>query len=155
MKINTDASFDTNTCTGSAGVVIRDHSGMVRAAAERWFEDVPDALTAEALAAKEGLELALEIGYDSVILEVDCQCLRTLLKDPASMRSSIGGLCLDIKELGRSFIDFRVEWVFREANSVAHYCAYMVLATERSFWLDYVPDWLTGLSAADCTPVLN
>jgi hypothetical protein len=72
------------------------------------------------------------------------------------MRSSIGRLCFDIAELGKSFVDFRVEWVCREANSVVHYYACMATATERSFfWLDYVPDWLTELAAAHCTPVLN
>jgi hypothetical protein len=83
--------------------------GLVRSAAARWFDGVPDALTAEALVVKEGLELALEIGYDCVILEVDCQGLKTLLEDPSSMRSSIGGLCFDITELDRSFVNFRFE----------------------------------------------
>jgi ribonuclease HI len=59
VKVNTDAAFDANSCTGSSGVVIRDHAGRVLLGAARWFEDV---LTAEALAAKEGLELAVENG---------------------------------------------------------------------------------------------
>lgn len=31
---------------------------------ERWYDDVPDALTAEVMAAKEGLELAVENGHE-------------------------------------------------------------------------------------------
>jgi ribonuclease HI len=62
VKVNTDAAFDANSCTGSSGVVIRDHAGRVLSGAARWFEDVLDVLTAEALAAKEGLELAVENG---------------------------------------------------------------------------------------------
>lgn len=118
MKVNTDAAYDLNMCTGSAGVVIRNHSGLVQAAAARWLDDVPDALTAEAMAAKEGLELAVEKGYDRVILEVDCRGLKTLLDDRSCLRSLIGGICSDIIELGRSFIEFRVEWVGREACSL-------------------------------------
>lgn len=72
FKINTDAGFDANTCTDSAGVVIRDHLGLVVSAASRWFDDIPDPLTVEALVAIEGLELAHELGYDRVVLEVDC-----------------------------------------------------------------------------------
>jgi L-asparagine transporter-like permease len=65
------------------------------------------------------------------------------------MRSSIGGLCFDIMQLGRSFVAFRVEWAW-DANSVAHRCASMVSAMEHSqFWLDYFPEWLLGLAAAD------
>ena len=55
VKVNTDAAFDADSCTGSAGVVIRDHKGLVMAAAARWFDKVPDALTAEAMAAKEAV----------------------------------------------------------------------------------------------------
>jgi hypothetical protein len=146
---------------------------LVQAAAARWLDDVPDVLAAEALAAKEGLELAVENGYDRVVLEIDCRglktllddraCMRspvggrglkTLLDDRACMRSSVGGIYSDITELGRSFIEFRVEWVHRDATSVAYYCARMVTATERSqFCFDYFPDWLSGLAAANCTPV--
>jgi hypothetical protein len=116
---------------------------------------VTDALTAEALTAKDGLELALELGIDRVILEVDCQGLANLLKDPTSMRSSIGGLCFDITELGKSFFEFSVKWVRRGANSVAHVCASTVSATEGScFWLDIVLDWLVELAATDCTLAL-
>jgi hypothetical protein len=40
--------------------------------------------------------------------------------------------------------------VSRDANSVAHCCARMVSTTEHAlFWLDYIPEWLVGLAAAD------
>ena len=119
VKVNSDAGFCSGDCTGIAGVVIRDHDGLVLAAAARWLDDVPDALTAEALAAKEGRELAAELGYQRVILESDCQSLRSLLRDPSSRRSVIGGPCFDITELGRELDEFRVEWVCRGAKSVA------------------------------------
>ena len=38
---------------------------------------MPDALTAEAMAAKEGLELAAECGFDKAVLEVDCSELKS------------------------------------------------------------------------------
>ena len=75
---------------------------MVLAGAARWFDHMPDAL--EAMAAKEGLELALENGYDKVILEVDCSALKSMVDNREGMRSSIGGICFDIIELGRSFL---------------------------------------------------
>lgn len=113
-------------------------------------------LTAEALAAREGLELAAEYGCDHVVLEVDCRGLKTLLDDDIGRRSTIGGICFDIAELGRSFRSFRVEWVNREANSVAHCCAGMVSTTERSlFYFDDFPEWLMGLATHDCTPTMN
>ena len=83
--MNIDAAFDSHSCTGSAGVVIRNHLGRVQSAAVRWYDDVPDALTAEAMAAKEGLELVVENYHDRVILEVDCQNLKTLLDDHSGL----------------------------------------------------------------------
>ena len=65
--MNSYASFCSGDCTGSAEIVIRDHDGVVLVAAARWLDDVPDALTAEALATKEGLELAAELGYQRVV----------------------------------------------------------------------------------------
>jgi hypothetical protein len=114
VKINTDATFNATTCTSSGGVVLRDHEGAVLAGEARWFDHVPDVFTAEAVAAKEGLELAMENGYDRVILEVDCSNLKTMLAADDGMRSTIGGLCFDITELGGNFIDFKVAWVRRE-----------------------------------------
>lgn len=153
IKANTDAAFDASTFTGSGGVVICDHRGSVLAGAARWFDNVPDALTAEALAAKEGLELAMENGYDKVILEVDCSNLKSLIANDTGWTSAIGGLCFDITELSRNFAEFKVEWVYREANSVGHCCASMVSCTERaSFWLDHIPEWLEILAATDCNP---
>jgi hypothetical protein len=49
-------------------------------------------------------------------------------------KKAIGGLCFDITELGRSFIDFRITWVCREANLVADRCANMVSAMEHSLF---------------------
>lgn len=71
-------------------------------------------------------------GCEKVILEVDSSSLKTLLESTDCTRSSISGLCSDISELGRSFIEFRVVWVGRVANSVAHCCASMVSPTDRS-----------------------
>lgn len=57
VKINTDAGFSNVACIGRTGVVARDHIGRVVVAAARWFDGVPDALSAEALGAKEGSNL--------------------------------------------------------------------------------------------------
>jgi hypothetical protein len=79
VKVNIDAAFDPAMSTDSAGVMIRDHDGLVLAATTRWLGTVLDVLTAEALAAREGLELAIECGLGRAVLEVDCSELKELL----------------------------------------------------------------------------
>jgi hypothetical protein len=129
---------------------------MVIGAGARWFDGVSDALTAEALAVREGLELAVELGLERVELEIDCQGLAALLKEPSSTRSCIGGLCFDIAELSKSFSGFRIKWVPRDSNVVAHFCAATVSATDRCyFWLDSIPAWLAELAAKDCNHDMN
>jgi hypothetical protein len=108
------------------------------------------------MAAKEGLELSMEMGCEKVLLETDCSALKPLLENSDGMRSFIGGICFNISELGKSLIEFRVAWVSRDANSVAHCCARMVSPTEHAlFWLNYILEWLVGLAAADCTAFID
>lgn len=82
--------------------------------------------------------------------------MKVILEDSEGFKSCIAGICFDITELARSFVDFKVEWVPREANSVAHCCSSLVSSAERSmFWFDDIPDWLEGLVSIDCTPMNN
>lgn len=155
VKVNTDGAFRADLGSGSCGAVIRNHTGQVIAGAARWQDYLVDALMAEAVAAKEGLELAMEIGCDRVVLETDNRVLKNLLQDPDAGRSLIGSLCLDVIELSKCFVDFRVVWVSRSANSVAHCCAQKVSSSTRSlFWIDEIPDWLALLAAKDCNPAM-
>ena len=101
---------------------------------------------------RRGLELAAELGLNKILLEVDCQALSNFLQGPQPFTSSIGGLCFDILELGKSFPSFSNRWIRRDANSVAHACASLVSAAERAFfWIDCIPNWLVMLAASDCT----
>jgi hypothetical protein len=49
------------------------------AVATRWLDSVPDALTAEVMAAKKSL-LAVERGFGKAILEIDCSALKSVLE---------------------------------------------------------------------------
>ena len=64
---------------------------------------VPDTLTAEAMSAKEGKDLADECGFERIILEVDFSALKTVLESDDGMRSTICGLCFDITLLRQKF----------------------------------------------------
>jgi hypothetical protein len=61
-KINTDASFQASDGSGASGAVIRDVSGRVLAAMAKRYTNLADVLTAEIIAARDGL-------YNTLIFE--------------------------------------------------------------------------------------
>ena len=62
LMINVDASFDSDTGSGSTGVVIRDATGECVAASCCHLPHVTDAAMAEAYALRDGLQLDQQIG---------------------------------------------------------------------------------------------
>jgi hypothetical protein len=67
LKVNTDTAFDKEGSVGRARVIICDQAGLIIGGCARWFDDVHDALTAEAIAEKEGVELAAKLGLEKVL----------------------------------------------------------------------------------------
>jgi len=153
IKVNTDSAFHVSSATGAGGVVIRDSDGRLLSAAARLYSHIPDALTGEALAARDGLQLAGEQGHANVILEVDNLVLVNLLRSEDGGRSVISGLWQEIRELGRGFSGFKLLHVNREGNVAAHVCA--SLPTESNpefFWSDCFPTRLEEAVQNDCNP---
>ncbi|TVU37137.1 hypothetical protein EJB05_10434, partial [Eragrostis curvula] len=156
VKVNSDGAFQMNSSTGASGVIVRDERGDTLAVEGRWMEYLADAITAEAMAARNGLSLAVALGYDKVILEVDNSSQAISLRAAVPDLSTISGLCQEIQELGSSFVEFEVSLVGREANSAAHCCAKMATASNRvSSCVGYTPDWLHGVVTKDCNPAAS
>jgi hypothetical protein len=96
---------------------------------------------AEALAARDGMKLALENGGGRVCLELDNTTVASLLQSSDGNRSIIAAVWHDIRELSSSFVNFRVSVVRREGKEVAHACAKMAsIHSDRSHsWSGYMP----------------
>ena len=61
-------------------------------AAARFYKHLPDVLTSEALAARDGVMLAQELGVEQLILELDNSTLVALLRSEDGGRCAIAGL---------------------------------------------------------------
>lgn len=155
VKVNTDGAFDASSGRGAAGVILRNERGETLAAEGRKLENLGDALTAEALAARNGVLLAVAIGYNKVILELDNQSLANSLKSVENDRSPISDLLHSIQELGSCLLSFSVSFVHGEANLAAHCCAKVPNGIEEPMWstFGYAPDWLMGVVTSDCNSV--
>ncbi|KAF8730966.1 hypothetical protein HU200_016841 [Digitaria exilis] len=92
LKVNTDGAFGASTCTGASGVVLRDSHGRVLCAEARWYDNLPDVLTIEAIAPRDGLLLASTMGCDKVVLELDNLTLVESLNSSTVDRSAAAGL---------------------------------------------------------------
>lgn len=80
LKVNTDGAFNGVQCTGGSSSVIRDYEGWFIAAETRWYNNLPDVLTIEALATRDGLQLAIRQGCNEVILESDNLTLVNMMR---------------------------------------------------------------------------
>jgi hypothetical protein len=92
VKINSDAAFVAETGKGAVGVVMRNSQGEVLAASAQLYEHIPDALTSEALDARDGVVLAQMLSMEKVILEIDNSVLVALLRSDEGRRNDIAGL---------------------------------------------------------------
>ena len=75
VKINTDGALDCRAGTAGAGMVARNHLGMVLAGCCRRYGMIQDPLTIELLACRDALELTKQRGVNRLILETDCQTI--------------------------------------------------------------------------------
>ena len=100
--------------------MLRDENGGFLAGACHLFPNVVDPDASEIMACKRALLVAAEINEQKVHVELDSQSLVHMIKQPEKDLSAVRPWIEEIKTLLRSFDDFRVSWVMRSANVVAH-----------------------------------
>jgi hypothetical protein len=133
---------------------MRDERGGILAAAAHYYSNIADVLMAEALAARNGVLLAIEQGAMKVILETDNTTMVTLLRSDDGIRSTICGVWHEIRELSLSFTAFVCVHVNREGNEAAHLCARMPsVSTQIMSWIGALPNWLREAANRDCNDV--
>lgn len=99
VKINVDASFNSEAQDGATGVVIRHDKGKVIAIRNKWYNSLPNVITTEALACRDGVDLMLTLNLDKVIIEKDSQELVNLWCSRSKNRSCILPILYHIQTL--------------------------------------------------------
>ena len=85
-----------------------------------FFPSTHDAEVAELLACRRALILVQELQVQKMILETDSQGAVSKIKNVQNDFLTNGQLIEEVKDLLRSFQEFRIAWVRRSANKVAH-----------------------------------
>ena len=142
LKLNIDAAWDA--CSGAAAVggVVRNHEGEVIGGAASSIGYVDSALTAECVALRWGLGLALAKGWRVSYIETDCLRVSQLVSGELVNRLQ-GPIIHDIIELSKKFgTSGLCKWIPRGCNGAANCVAKTRLNCFSVFQFAECPAWL-------------
>uniref|UniRef100_A0A2N9F4S2 Reverse transcriptase domain-containing protein n=1 Tax=Fagus sylvatica TaxID=28930 RepID=A0A2N9F4S2_FAGSY len=125
FKVNFDAALFKDQQWTGVGVIIRDGQGLPLATLSKRFPYLYSIDDAEALAAREALQFAVEIGISNTIVEFegDSLTISNALKYQDSSFASYGDIIDEARLIARSFHGVSFSHVKREGNCAAHMLA--------------------------------
>jgi hypothetical protein len=151
VKANVDVAFNAEKQQGATGVVIRDENSQVIAAKCKWYNSVPDALTAEAFAVRDGAALVNNLHWPKVVLETDSLELQSLWRTRKDNRASILPVLNEIQELTGRCASFDLVHVKRKTNMAAHNLAkFASVSCAACNWLYQTPECILPCIQHDC-----
>jgi hypothetical protein len=156
LKINWDAAVDKGSKIMGVGIIIRDHNGEVCASSCSTRPHVVDPSVAKALGPRQGVELCIELGLQSVLLEGDA---KEIVNDIAKGGVSSGS-CGSIIDHTRSLLSHVHTWAIqhvpREFNAAAHKLArFAIDKLQHRVWRDSFPLFLESNVLANKLDVLS
>lgn len=125
-KINTDATFSNLTGFCFTGIIARDHKGSLVSGVTSCCRTI-NSLTAEAIALRDVVSLARNLGMERVIFESDCLDLIKACRGDLE-KHQIQNFLKDIWKLKQSFVTCGFTWTPREGNEVANTIAHLACA---------------------------
>ncbi|KAK9270392.1 hypothetical protein L1049_025971 [Liquidambar formosana] len=152
-KINVDgAIFADHHCVGF-GVIIRDWEGQPIAAASKRLDGSFSATLVEAMAFRFAVELAHDLGLQSVTVEGDNLEVVQALATSVELLSPLGLIVEDIlHDAAQFFSDVSFSHIQRDGNMVAHGLArHARFLEDLSVWMEDVPACVRALFLADLT----
>jgi ribonuclease HI len=123
LKINCDASFDSENAICSIACICRDQVGKVIWARNKSNLRCIDVPEAEAKACLLGLKSIHDPSKVSIILESDSAIVVEAIKRRNQSKSRLWKLYEDISKLQESCIQCEISKIGRESNSAAHILA--------------------------------
>ncbi|XP_065623642.1 uncharacterized protein LOC136064997 [Quercus suber] len=154
-KVNFNGALFSEANTAGIGVVIRNEEGQVMVSLSQKTTLPFTAIEVEAMAARRALELALETGFQQIILEGDSQILLSALEKNFHTLSNFGHLITDIQYLASCFSKMQYSHVRKHCNTVAHSLARRAVSlSQMQVWMEDVPPDITHVLQADLNGLL-
>jgi ribonuclease HI len=144
-KANWDASLAKDKGWMGFGVVVRDEWGQIIAAQTKSERGCLEPTMAEARAALLAISLCKTRGLNRIIFEGDAQVVIKAIHSEEVDGSCLGVIVADIKSELQAFPQWRLAFVRREGNEMAHFLSREATKTltDRS-WLNEVPECLNN-----------
>jgi ribonuclease HI len=152
VKLNVDASFHSTVCAGSIGAIIRDYKGRFLAASTSFILHTTTVSMAEALAMRDGLELAIKLGCNRLQAESDSTEVIEACNGGDRWWSEESAVFADCVDLSSSIGEVSFKHCPREANGVAHELARVAFESSSSgFWEGEPPNFIVSHLVNDVT----
>ena len=137
---------------GSTGTIIRDdHTGALVRGQALWYAHAHCAATMEAIAIRDGAQLADDLGFRRVVLESDAELVVKLWNSANFDRADMASVCHEIIDLSKGFETFVLVHVGRDANIAAHRCAQQASEQRRRcIWVNFIPSFLWDCIQSSC-----
>lgn len=138
--------FDSVNSAG-LGVVIRNCESLVMSSLSQLVHLRTMVIEEETLATRRALELAIELGFDNLVLEGDSKASSKSLRVELVLWAQYGYLANDIHFLALHFSAFKISYV--RSNKVAYSLARRaIISPPVSIWMeDVLPNLLSVLQA--------
>lgn len=127
IKINVDAAIFTQSNAAGLGIVARNSAGEVIAWRQRLVHSVLCPDTAETLVVLESVRMAVDFGWQEVIIESDCLSVINAINSMETCLTAAHHFVDEIKTLVSLFRCISFQHIFRLANNVAHELARQVV----------------------------
>ncbi|KAE8706036.1 hypothetical protein F3Y22_tig00110410pilonHSYRG00150 [Hibiscus syriacus] len=145
-----DANRRLLPLSSNGGAIIRHKEGQVMGSCMRVIQRITSAFAAEATAAIHSMDLALDLGFSSIIVEGDSRAAITKLFSDEEDAYEISALIYEGKRLAQNLHACRFRFSLRSSNIAAHQLETMEdLLEEDRLWVETVPRQLEAQVAAD------
>jgi ribonuclease HI len=119
-KCNIDAGFHSEQNRTSGGWCLRDHHGIFVLAGTSWLEGICSVIEVESMALLAALRELEERGISQVIIETDSQSLVNAIQHIQVGSFEFSVIVCQLKNILLLNQNFRVRFLKRQANIVAH-----------------------------------